>query len=187
MHEEVATALELAERAPAGADGLLFLPFLAGERSPLWDSDARGAFLGLTFAHGPSHLARALVESSGMSLRLLAEAVVAGGAPISELRVCGRQAQNRLWNQVKADVTGYEAHVPRVTEVALMGAAISAAVGAGFQPNLLAGGAEMVRIGETFTPTASHRARYDVMFETYKAAHAALAPLTANLVRAAAL
>jgi xylulokinase len=180
-------ALALAETAPAGANGLVCLPFLAGERSPLWDPTARGAILGLTFAHGPGHLARAVLESTAYELRLMSDAILALGTRIDELRVCGGQAQSRLWNQVKADVTGLPASVPRLPEVALMGDAICAAIGAGLYPDLFSAGEEMVQVGEVLEPSSAHRQVYDELFGVYQAAYGALKPLSPALARAASL
>jgi xylulokinase len=168
--------LELAESAPAGARGLVCLPFLAGERSPIWDPTASGAILGLTFEHGPAHLARAVLEGTAYELRLLAEAVLATGARIDELRVCGGQAQSRLWNQIKADVIGLPASVPRLPEVALMGDAICAALGAGFYGDLATAAATMVQVGEVLEPNPAHRAIYDELFGVYRQAYPALKP-----------
>ena len=150
-------ALSLAEAAPAGAGGLVCLPFLAGERSPLWDPTARGAILGLTFGHEPRHLARAVLEGTAFELRLLTDAVLSLGTRIDELRVCGGQAQNKLWNQIKADVLGLPASIPRLTEVALMGNAICAAIGAGLYPDLAMAGEAMVQIGAVLEPQSAHR------------------------------
>ena len=106
---------------------------------------------------------------------------------IDELRVCGGQAQSRLWNQVKADVTGLPASVPRLPEVALMGDAICAAMGAGLYPDLFTAGEEMVRVGEVLEPRSVHRQMYDELFGVYQAAYGALKPLAPALTRAASL
>jgi xylulokinase len=180
-------ALALAETAPAGAGGLVCLPFLAGERSPLWDPTARGAILGLTFGHQPRHLARAVLESTAFELRLLSDAILSLGTRIDELRVCGGQAQSKLWNQIKADVTGLSASVPRLTEVALMGDAICAALGARLYPDLATAGEAMVQIGEVLEPNPAHRQVYDELFGVYRDAYPALKPLFGPLGHAATL
>jgi xylulokinase len=180
-------ALALAESAPAGSGGLVCLPFLAGERSPLWDPTARGAILGLTFGHGPAHLARSVLESTAYELRLMSDAILRLGTRIDELRVCGGQAQSRLWNQIQADVTGLPASVPRLPEVALMGDAICAAIGAGLYPDLSVAGETMVQVGEVLEPNVSRRAVYDELFGVYQAAYGALKPLFPALGRAAAI
>ena len=178
---DVDTVLRAAEQAPPGAGGLVFLPFLAGERNPLWDAEARGAFLGLSFDHGPTHLARAVVESSGYSLRLLTDALASAGATYEELRVSGGQAQSRFWNQVKADVLGCVVAVPHVSEAALMGDAICAAVGAGFYADTVSAGESMVRIVERLNPSPATRGLYDSLFGVYRDAYTALKPLSARL------
>ncbi len=174
-------ALALAEQAPPGAGALVFLPFLAGERSPLWDADARGAMLGLGFEHGPAHLARAVVESTAYQLRLLAEAILALGPTIDELRLCGGQAQSQFWNQVKADVLGLPASIPELPEVALMGDAICAALGAGLYPDLASAGEAMVHVRQVLQPNTAHRRMYDELFDVYRQAYAALKPLFPRL------
>jgi xylulokinase len=180
---DVLKTLQLAEAAPAGAGGLVCLPFLAGERSPIWDPTASGAILGLGFEHGPSHLARAVVEGTAYELRLLAEAVGATGGRIEELRLCGGQAQSRLWNQIKADVLGLAASIPRLPEVALMGNAICAAIGADFYADLAAAAAAMVQVGEVLEPNPDARVIYDELFGVYREAYGALKPLFEPLRR----
>jgi xylulokinase len=180
-------ALALAETAPAGAGGIVCLPFLAGERSPLWDASARGAILGLTFGHQARHLARAVLEGTAFELRLLSDAILSLGPRIDELRVCGGQAQSKLWNQIKADVLGLPASVPRLTEVALMGSAICAAIGAGLYPDLAVAGEAMVQIGEVLEPNPAHRQVYDELFGVYRDAYPAIKPLFGPLGHAATL
>jgi len=180
-------ALEVAATAPAGASGLVCLPFLAGERAPLWDPTARGAILGLTLEHGPSHLARAMLEGTAYELRRMTDTVLEAGARIDDLRLCGGQAHSRLWSQIKADVTGLVCSVPRVPEAALMGNAVCAALGAGFYSDLSTASAAMVTVGETLEPNPSHHAVYDELFGVYRDAYAALRPFNAPLRRAAQL
>ena len=146
----------LAEAAtvPVGAGGLLFLPYLAGERWPLHDPAARGAFVGLTLRHRRAHLVRAVLEAAAFALRHVAAPAVTAGLPFTELRVTGGTAASRLWNQVKADVVGVEVAVPRVAEASVAGAAILAARGIGLVEDELAGIEALVR-----SPSASSRTR----------------------------
>jgi xylulokinase len=185
QHESLTDTLARAALAPAGSAGLVFLPFLAGERAPYWDPEARGAFLGLTLTHTVAHLARAVVESSGYALRLLIERIVAGGARVDELRVAGGQARSRLWNQAKADITGLDVLVPAVTEVALMGSAIHAAVGLGLYADPLEAGEAMVRIERRLAPDPRTRLIYDELFGVYSGAYPALKPFFGPLGRGA--
>jgi xylulokinase len=160
--------IEAAMEVPAGAEGLIFLPYLAGERAPVWDPRARGVFFGLTLKHDRRHLVRAVLESVAFALRHIAEELAGGGACIDEMRVCGRQSLSDAWNQIKADVMGVPVAVPRVREAALMGAAILAGVGAGHLRDVAEGAEKMVRIDRCLEPNPNHYALYAQLFGVYK-------------------
>jgi xylulokinase len=178
LRETVSTDELLAEAAevPAGADGLVFLPYLAGERSPIWDPTARGAFVGLTLRHGRAHLARAVIEAADLALRHVATPIVGAGIPVGELRVSGGLARDSRWNQVKADVTGFAVAVPAIVETAMVGSAIAAGTGIGAFTDFAAGCRAIVRIGERFTPDPARRAVYDALYATYVELYPALRP-----------
>ena len=167
----------LAEAAlvPAGADGLVFLPYLSGERSPIWDPEARGAFVGLTLSHTRAHFVRAVVEAAALALRHVIAPIAAAGASIRELRVSGGTAQSQVWNQLKADVTGLVVAVPRVPETALLGAAINGAAGIGAFHDLAGATRAMVAIDQRLQPAPASRATYDRVFGTYADLYPALA------------
>jgi len=160
--------IKKAMTTPLGADGLIFLPYLAGERAPIWDPRARGVFFGLTLQHTRDHLARAVLESVAFAIRHMAERLLEAGAQVSEMRVCGGQARSTAWNQIKADVTGFPVAVPRVTEAALMGAAVLAGVGAGLLPDITAGANRMVRIESILEPNPSRHRCYTDLYGIYK-------------------
>lgn len=160
--------IEQAISTPVGADGLIFLPYLAGERAPIWDPLARGVFFGLTLNHKREHLARAVLESVAYALRHVAEELLEAGAKIDQVRVCGRQALSGAWNQIKSDVTGLPVAVPRVREAALLGAAVLAGVGAGLVPDIASGANQMVRIDAVVEPNADNHQRYTELFDVYK-------------------
>ena len=168
----------LAEAAPvrAASEGLVFLPYLSGERWPLQDPAARGAFVGLTLHHGRGHLARAVLEAAAYAVRHVAAPVFDAGLPFDELRVTGGTAASRLWNGIKANVLGVEVLVPAVTEASLVGAAILAAVGTGAHPDLRTGLAAMTREAERIVPDPAEVAIYDRAFAVYEELHARLAP-----------
>ena len=160
-----------------GADGLIFLPYLAGERSPIWDPAARGAFVGLTLEHGRAHFARAVLEAAAYALRHVARPIVEAGVRIAELRVTGGTARTDTWNQVKADVLGLPVAVPAIRESALLGAAILASTVVGWQPDVAHGIRAMVRIDRRLEPDPSKQAAYDEAFEAYVALWPAIAPI----------
>ena len=168
----------LAEAAAVvpGADGLLFLPYLAGERSPIWDASARGAFVGLTLRHGRAHLVRAVLEAADLALRHVAAPIVAAGIPVRELRVSGGLAREPELNRIKADVTGFTVAVPAIVETALVGSAIAAGVGTGAFADLAEGARAVVRVDDRIEPDPARREVYDRLFATYVDLYPALRP-----------
>ncbi len=178
----------LAEAAltPPGAEGLVFLPYLAGERSPLWDPDARGVLAGLTLGHGRGHIARAIVEASALAIRHVAGPMLAAGVRVTEMRVCGGPARSPFWNGVKADVTGFPVAVPAVLETAVLGSAILAAVGIGAHRDLPTAIGAMTRIQTRIEPRRELAAVYDRTFEAYVALYPATAPILRPLSAASA-
>jgi xylulokinase len=176
---------EAAATAP-GADGLVFLPYLAGERSPIWDPDARGVLAGLSLGHGRAHVARAIVEASALAIRHVAAPMLAAGVQVNQMRVCGGPARSQFWNQVKADVTGFEVAVPAVLETAVLGSAILAAVGIRAHPDLPAAIRAMTRIESRLGPRRSLAPLYDRVFEAYVGLYPATAPILRPLTQAVA-
>jgi xylulokinase len=168
---------EAAATVAPGADGVVFLPYLAGERAPIFDEEARGVLFGLSLAHGPEHLARAALEAAAFAVRHVAEPLGDAGAPIRELRPAGRPVPGDLWARIKADVLGVPVAIPLVGETAAMGAAILAAVGAGAFATLEEGVAAMTSVARRVDPDAAAHARYDEVFATYRALYPALRPL----------
>jgi xylulokinase len=169
-----------------GADGLVFLPYLAGERSPIWDPNARGAFIGLTLHHRRGHLARAVLESAAFAIRHVAAPILAAGVTVREMRVCGGPARSTTWNQIKADVTGMTVAVPHALETAVVGSGIVGAIGIGAHPDLPSAIRAMTRIDARLEPRKELRDRYDRLFEAYVAAYPALQPVLARLAEAPA-
>jgi xylulokinase len=170
----IETLLEEAGSTAPGADGLTFLPYLAGERSPLWDPSARGAFVGLTLGQGRGHLVRAILEASAFAIRHVAEPILAAGARVREMRLCGGPARSETWNQVKADITGFTVQVPAVLETAVAGSAILAATGIGAYPDLPAAIRGMTRVARRLEPRPELRDRYDAAYDGYVRLHPAI-------------
>lgn len=115
---------QLAAAAPPGADGLLCLPYLLGERAPLWDPDLRGAFVGLSIYHGQGHVLRALLEGVAFQLATVLELVEGLGHPVAAIRADGGFTRSRLWLRIMADVLGRPLELPRSGESACRGAAL---------------------------------------------------------------
>jgi len=159
-----------------GSDGLVFLPYLAGERSPIWDPTARGAFVGLTLRHGRAHLVRAVLEAADLAVRHVAAPILAAGVPVTELRVTGAGSNGSARYRLKADVTGFTVAVPTILETAVVGSAIAAGTGIGAFPDLVSGVRSLVTIAERIAPDPATRATYDALFETYVSLYPALRP-----------
>lgn len=183
----ITTEALLAEAAatPPGADGLVFLPYLAGERSPIWDPEARGVLAGLTLAHGRGHIARAIVEASALAIRHVAAPMLAAGVTVTEMRVCGGPARSTFWNAVKADVTGFSVAVPAVLETAVLGSAILGAVGIGAYASLPEAIGAMTRIDGRIEPRRDLAPVYDRTYAAYVALYPATAPILRTLAEGA--
>jgi len=157
-----------ASNVEPGAGGLIFLPYLSGERAPVWDDAARAAFVGLTVRHTRAHCARAVYEGVAFAVRhILTLSERAAGLTVEELRVSGGGSRSVFWNQVKADVTGKRVLRLAVPDAACLGAAMLAAVGVSARANLDAASAAMVHVQGAVEPRAEYAARYDALFAMY--------------------
>jgi xylulokinase len=170
----IESLLDEAGRVPPGADGLVFLPYLAGERSPIWDPEARGAFVGLTLGHGRGHLVRAVLEAAAFAIRHVVDPIRSGGLPITEIRVCGGQARSAVWNRIKADALGAPVAVPEVPDAAMLGAAVLAVAGVGAAASIEAAMASMVRVVDRVEPDPAVASTYDATFAVYRSLYPAL-------------
>ncbi|MBX3143350.1 MAG: hypothetical protein KF813_06325 [Trueperaceae bacterium] len=150
-------------RIGPGADGIIALPYLLGERTPIYDSDARGVMVGLSPHHGPAHLTRALLEGVAFGLRSVIEVLESLGASVEEVVATGGTARSSTWNQIKASVTGKRVKVPIVRDSGVTGAAILACSAASGQP-LTTASAAMVRFETIVTPDERESATYDAMY-----------------------
>jgi xylulokinase len=163
-----------AASAPAGSEGLLFLPYLSGERTPYPDPHARGAFVGLTVRHTRAHLTRAVLEGVAFSMRdVMALFAQAGLASVREVRVAGGGAKSALWRKILASALGADLVTVNSTEGAAYGAALLAGVGSGAWPDAAAACAAISVTGRT-EPDAEWRKVYDAQYPRYRALYPAL-------------
>lgn len=125
--DSYASLLAAARTVPAGADGLLMLPYFAGERAPIYDAHARGVLCGLTLRHGAGHLYRAALESSAFAVRHIFDSLEDNDIPVSRVVATGGGTRDRLWPQILTDVTGRGQHLPPVLIGASYGDALLAA------------------------------------------------------------
>jgi xylulokinase len=162
---------------PAGSDGLQFLPYLTGERTPHPDPLARGAFVGLTIRHRKEHMTRAVLEGVAFGLRDSFELIKAAGLPdIEQVRVSGGGAKSSLWRQILADTLNAELVTVNTTEGAAYGAALMAGVGAGAWPDVDSACDECIKV-TGLTAVQQHRVQiYDSSYQAYTKLYPALKP-----------
>ncbi|HEX8598947.1 MAG TPA: xylulokinase [Chloroflexia bacterium] len=141
-----------ATTAPAGSEGLVFLPYLSGERTPHPDPDAKGVFSGLTLRHGKAHLVRSVLEGVAYGLRDSLELMRGMGVEITQVRASGGGARSPLWRQILADVFNSEIVLTNVTEGAAYGAALIAGAGVGIYRNVDEACAHTIRITDRVGP-----------------------------------
>ena len=166
-----------AQDSPAGANGLLYLPYLMGERSPRWNPRARGAFLGLTIRHTRTDMIRAVLEGVTMNLRVILDAFRSQGAQIEAMRLIGGGARGRFWNQMMADVYGMPVlRLSILEEATSMGAALTGGVGVGLYPDFSMS-ETMNQAAETIQPVPGIQEAYDQIYPIFEAAYQALVPV----------
>src|SRR5436305_4319475 len=169
---------DLAAGAPAGADGVLWVPALAGATAPEWNADARAGWFGLTAAHGRAHLARALLEGNAFALRDVLEAIRAAGQEPAELVCVAGGARGDLLRQIRADVTGLPVTRPDDVETTARGAAMLAAAGCGLYASVREAALAMAgpRL-EPVLPDPECSAVYDELYRRHRELYAALRPM----------
>jgi xylulokinase len=168
--------VEEAVAVDPGSEGLLFLPYLTGERTPYPDPNARGAFVGLTLRHGKGHMVRALLEGVSFGLRDSLELIKGLDVPIDQVRASGGGARSELWRQIQADVFNVELAVINVTEGAAFGAALLAGVGAGIYTDVQEAVSSAIRVVSRTTPRQEAVAVYQELYPLYRGLYWALKP-----------
>jgi xylulokinase len=155
-----------------GSGGLLFFPYLLGERT-LGSARSRASFVGATLGHDRAHFVRAVLE--GITLEdCRALRCLCPRGPREPIRCVGGGAESRLWNQIRADIFGHPVQTVTATEGGIQGAAILAGVGAGWYSDAAAGAEEVIHAAETWSPEPAAARRYEAVFRTFCAAHDAL-------------
>jgi xylulokinase len=160
---DIATLAQEAELTPPGAEGLVVLPYFAGERTPLFDPHARGVVAGLSLRHGRGHLYRAVYEGIAYGVRQILELLEVAGGPASRVVTVGGGTRSGPWSQIVSDVTGISQLVPEQTIGASYGDALLAAIGSGLVPP----DTDWTRIVGEVVPNPENRAVYDELYETF--------------------
>ena len=158
----------LAEKVPAGCEGLVFLPYMAGERSPIWNPKAKGVFYGLDFSKTKGHLVRAVMEGVAFSLQHNLQIAEEAGAEVKVLRAMGGSANSLLWTQIKSDVTGKPVVVPSSDTATTLGAAILAGIGTGFYRDYEEAVQTTVKETRSHRPNPENREIYEKSYHLYR-------------------
>jgi xylulokinase len=162
---------------PAGSEGLIFLPYLQGERTPHLDAYARGGWIGLTASHDRRHLIRSVMEGVAFSLKDCFAIIREQGLQLDQVRATGGGARSPLWRQIIADVLDIELVTTNATEGPAFGAALLAGVASGIYQSVQAACDQTIYIVERTEPQSETAPKYVQAYETYKALYPALKPI----------
>jgi len=157
-----------AEAVKTGSEGLFFLPYLSGERTPHADPDARGCFVGLTLAHTRGHMLRAIMEGVTYSMRDSLEIILGLGVPVRQIRASGGGSRSPFWRQIQADVFGRKVVTINTEEGPAYGVALLAAVGAGAFKNIQEACAATIRVQKETAVRRRAKEYYDRAFPVYQ-------------------
>ncbi|MBM3290911.1 MAG: xylulokinase [Candidatus Hydrogenedentes bacterium] len=167
---------EAAAAVPAGCEGLTFLPYLSGERTPHKDPYARGAFVGLSLKHTRAHMARAVLEGVAFAMRDSLEIMRDMGVTIAQVRASGGGARSAVWRQIQADANKTPLVTTNIDEGPAYGAALLATVATGMYASVEEACDAIIRVVDTCAPDAANAPLYDAWFDEYRQAYTALAP-----------
>ena len=167
-----------ASTIPAGCDGLLWAPYLFGERTPHLDPEARAAFVGLTASHTRAHCVRAVMEGVAFSLRDTFSLFAELGIPVAQIRLGGGGARSPLWQQIQADVYGQPVELLAAEEGGAFGAALLAGVGVGAWPTVEAACAATVQVAREIQP--GNAAAMNASYEEFRRLYPALRDIRRN-------
>jgi len=173
---------ERASKAPIGSEGLVFLPYLAGERAPYPDPNARGVFVGLSLRHGKDHLVRAVLEGVAFGLRDSLEIMRDLGLPIRQIRASGGGARSPLWRQILADVFGLPVVTTNAEEGPAYGVALLAAVGTGTFPSVPEACRSAIKVVSQTDPDPEAVRLYEEYYGVYRSLYPTLKGTFARLV-----
>ena len=158
---------DLAEQVNPASDGVIFLPYMSGERSPIWDVHAKGVYYGLDYSKTKGHFVRSAMEGVAFALKHNLDVAAEAGAQVGELKAMGGSANSHLWTQIKADVTGKPIAVPSSDTATTLGAAILAGVGVGIYKDFEEAVEKTVKVKRYHKPNMELHALYNEQYKTY--------------------
>jgi len=156
-----------ASKVPPGSGGLIILPYIAGERCPIWNANARGVIFGLYLTHSRAHIIRAILEAVAYGLRHNVEIAEGAGIRIDELRSTGGGSKSDVWLQIKADVLNKPIYQVNA-EAETLGDAIMAGVGVGVFDDLFSTSDELAKVKKVISPNPDHHKLYSKLYEIYR-------------------
>ena len=159
---------EAAQKVEPGSDGLLFLPYMMGERAPIWDTNARGVFFGLSLTTTPEAMLRAVLEGTAFALMHNIEIARSVGLVVDEVRSIGGGTKNRLWNQIKSDVLGIPVAILKESVGAPIGNAFIAGYGLGLYPHVRSAVTNAVTISERYKPDMKIHNHYQERYQRFR-------------------
>jgi len=160
--------IKQAEKIPPGSDGLLWLPYLMGERTPHLDAQARGMWFGLTAAHTRAHMIRSILEGVAFSLRDSLEIFKELEIPVKQIRASGGGSRSFLWREIQADIYGKELVTLRTSEGSALGAALLAGVGAKTYSSVQESAQQAIQVRESMSPRPDRVKIYDRYYQVYR-------------------
>lgn len=170
---------ELAATAPAGSEGLTFLPALSGAMAPEWVASARGCFYGLTPAHGLHHMARAVLEGCAFAMRDVLGRLRESNVPVDSILLSGGGAKSALWAQIRADVCELPVSITEFKDTSAIGSAILASVAGGLQPDVDSAAQLVGQTSARFDPVSANALVYEKAYSRYRLLFESLKPLYA--------
>lgn len=162
---------DLMALVPAGSRNLMFLPYLSGERAPIWDPDAKGVFSGLSLSSDKPQLLRAVAEGVCLAIHDVIEVMEELGGTVKEMRITGGPSESGFLNQLKADVTGRPVEVPSVGDAELVGSMVIGRTALGDYGSFAQAALDLVHIERRYEPDLSKRALYDECLTRYRATY----------------
>jgi len=165
---------EIAVNIPATSNNLIYLPYLMGERSPYWNTYAKGAFIGLTIKHTHGHMIRSVMEGVAFNMKIILDAFIDQGAKINKIRLIGGGAKSKIWRQIIADIYGKDLIIPYLlNEATSMGAALIGGVGVGAYEDF-AFVNKLYKNREIVKPNMSNFDKYNKLYKSFKNSYKAL-------------
>ncbi len=177
QHLSASETGNLANNVVPGSEGLLFLPYMAGERSPVWNPEAKGVFFGLDYSKTSGHMIRSVMEGVTFALHHNLDCAHKAGVALGPMRAAGGAASSRVWMQIKADICGYPIQAVEGGSATAIGCAIVAGVGCGIFSSFEEACQRFVHLEEPYQPRPEYRELYDTLFERYQLLYQQLEPL----------